>query len=336
MIVLNKRGSTPGTEARALDWLTEATGPGVAVSGVHLPGKNGKGGGEADILLLTPDGPAVVEVKGLRERLAAPVLRTSANAPWTCAGITGDPVHIDRGYMTPFDQATARMFDAKAAIAGSSRVSVAVLVMAHPGTRLTIEHRGATPHGCAIIAGNDPRDLLDWVAGLRGRRGDVWTAERVTAALDTLGVTVPDLARLTADGWASTGAPTPAPAAPAATPSRATRRARSVTLGRPFPLARRAPRRPAAPAPTHPPRPRMRWQARRGVSAALASVLLVFLVGSGVFVALLVGVLLDDLGDLSTSGPEATTSTTEAPAPLDPAPTTQPRQTAGCYPFQPC
>ncbi|MFD3431210.1 nuclease-related domain-containing protein [Nocardia fluminea] len=331
-VINGDRSGMPGTEARAIEWLRADTGPGIAVSGVHVAGRGGRGR-EVDLLVFTPSGPAVIEVKGLTQRVLSPVLHTAANRRWTVDGIEGDPVHVGQGDTSPFDQVSGRVFDVKNTLGPDARIDGAVLVMAHARTVLRIEQHGPAPFGLAVIAGNRDSDLLGWIHGRRTSSG--WTAQRVAGALDLLGVTVPDLRELVAAGFVDDGTDSAtatsytAPAAPAGVAAMPSLLPASGTHagGGASPRPPRARRRPA---------PR-----RRGKSLALGGLG----VGAAVVGASALGLVV--LAGLTIGGASSTDPSTTEPAPVPagtswtatevftpPAPTPPPPATA-CYPFQP-
>ncbi len=327
-VINGDRSGIPGTEERAIEWLRADTGPGIAVSGVHVAGRGGRGR-EVDLLVFTPAGPAVIEVKGLTQRVLSPVLHTAANRRWSVDGIEGDPVHVGQGDTSPFDQLGARVFDIKNTLPDGARVDGAVLVVAHPGTRLRIDQHGPTPFGLAVLAGNAASDLLGWVHGRRTSTG--WTAQRVAAALDTLGVTVPTIDELVTAGFADDGSAATGFAGPFATAEPVGAAALPSLLPplQDAPRTRTRQRRPA--------RRRGGSLARTGLGAG-AAVLGATVLGLVVLVGLTIGGADSSTEPSTDPAPAGSTWTPTEPAPetqpFTPPPPPKPAPTA-CYPFQP-
>ncbi|MFI5721095.1 nuclease-related domain-containing protein [Nocardia sp. NPDC051750] len=316
MLVLNgDRTDIHDTERHVIDWLRTSGLPGVALSGCHTPG------GETDLVVFTPDAAIVIEVKGLRRRIPDATLWCPNNGRWNVPGIAGDPVHVRPGDTSPWDQLGAKIFGAKNMIepaCGPVRVAGLVLVVAHPGTRITIRpSKGPNPYGSSVLAGHTADDLTGWIRQRTGQRTrGTWTVPRMLAALAALDTGSP----LTAAELAAAGFP-PGDTTTAAVPPR------------PVPAPTAAPFIRTAPAP-RPPRPHRapRRPGRRGglgrTVAALAGI------AATAVVVLALAIVLNTLTrPVPATEPAPVPASVHTPAPPPPpAPAPSPTRSS-CWPF---
>ncbi|NKY87581.1 NERD domain-containing protein [Nocardia veterana] len=211
MLVVNERGDAPYTEKVVAGWLRSCRVPGLAVASGHVPGRGRAAGGqEADFIVFTPNVCVCIEVKGTLSRTGG-TLSCPVNGRWTMPGFPGDPVHVRKSDVNPLDQARSAMFSLKSmteAVTGANRfVSALVVVVPLSGTVVTLDKpsKAMMPKGVDVLLGDRPHELFSWFQ--RGRsRASVWTAERVAAMLDVLGVNDPvaSMSTLTAEGFPST------------------------------------------------------------------------------------------------------------------------------------
>lgn len=357
MLVLNARTEISGSEQRVIDWMRTWTGEyafsGVAISGCYIPDRRGRSQ-EADLVIITPQTTAVIEVKGTVPEAMSGVLSTPANGRWHLSGYTGDPVRVRDSDTNPIGQARTNSLNLKnLAEPINPKAFVATLVLVVPPRRSTMTLQAESlPVGCDVLLGSSQNDLRAWFHRASRRRETVWTAEQVHALLAALNfadaVGIDDLV---AEGFPTAQAspatavvtgnpgiatvtplpsrpPTPAPAAAAAPPSSS-----PGDLGRsagdavpdyssyaPTPAA--AVRRPSS-----------GWGQRLAATGAIV------LVGGGVWV--LAQACSAGQADPahepvthSTSVEEAVPPAEASPAPERPAPAPGRAPTQGCYPFQ--
>lgn len=190
MLVVNAERNKSGAEQVVVDALVNSSLPGIAVSGCYIPHRRGKGAGEADLLVVTPNSCTVVEVKGLRERVSGE-LSCPANSRWSLPGVAGDPVHVRTGDTNPLDQVGERLYDLKhlvEGLGGDQFISGLVAVVPLPGYPVTL-NSGALPTGRDVRLATPDADVASWFAGGPHRRAAVWTAELVAQMLAQLRVT---------------------------------------------------------------------------------------------------------------------------------------------------
>lgn len=189
MLVVNgDRSSIPGSEKKVIDWLRSWSMPGVAVSGCIIPSRNGgREGGEADLVIITPDNCAAIEVKGLKRRVRGAVMSCPANDQWTVSGETKPLMHVRPGDTNPLDQVSARMFDLKALVPDEF-VAGAVLVIPLPGSSVRLSV-GTMPTGRDVLLGDEAAELRRWLDRSTSRSAGTWTADKAAKLLQLLGVT---------------------------------------------------------------------------------------------------------------------------------------------------
>lgn len=353
-VVNGDRAGIPGTERVVMDWLRAWSGDyfigGVALSGCFVPDGKGKEF-EADLVLITPQICAVVEVKGITQPVGG-ALSCPSNGPWSLPGIVGSPVHVRSGDSNPFDQVRPNTFNLKnlAVRVGIDKPFVLglVLVLPQAGHDITLVKKGS-PTGIEVKVGS-LSGFRGWFhANARGRKA-LWSAEQAHALIRELNfahvVTTADLA---AEGFASADPLTTTPrAAQSPPPVDASRRARP----------RRYTDRPPAPALSAPPaagtstarnvsartvgRPASppafsgttrRSRPRTG-PAVVATVLMVMLFGGGWWV-FGQGNGGTDPRETTITGEVSQTITAPALPPIEeqpPAP--PPSPTRNCYPFK--
>lgn len=225
MLVINNAGlfgdraGMSGAEKAVTAWLRDHDRPGIALSGCYIPDRHGRAY-EADLVLITPETCAVVEVKGMGPG-AAGTLKATANGIWT---LDGDPaaLHVRGGDTNPLDQVSGRVFDFKRVVEDSagatgSFVSGLVLVVPSATAEVTLD-KGPMPTGRDVLLGDGPGPLLDWLAATARRFTPVWTADLVLAVLEALdladSVTREDLLDQGFPDAIEPPAPAPRPATP--------------------------------------------------------------------------------------------------------------------------
>ncbi|MEV6281060.1 nuclease-related domain-containing protein [Nocardia sp. NPDC051832] len=204
MLVINgDRTNIPGTERRVIGWLRNHDAPGLVISGCQIEDRRSQRTYEADLVVLTPETCAVVEVKGMLTEDSG-TMKCPANGRWSMPGVPGDPVHVRTGDTSPLDQVTGRMYDLKHLVeeAGGQGLFVAGLVLVLParGAEVTLD-KGPMPTGRDVLVG--PAGMMGWLRGTARRKESPWTAEVVLAVLQRLGVTAVTHAQLLAHGFPS-------------------------------------------------------------------------------------------------------------------------------------
>ncbi|MEV6276864.1 NERD domain-containing protein [Nocardia sp. NPDC051832] len=252
MLVINgNRPTMPYSEQRAVTWLQSWTGtyqiPGIAVSGCYIPDRRGRNI-EADLVVITPEAAATIEVKGAVAEATSGILTCKANGRWRLSGYSGDPVHVREGDVNPLGQASASAYNLKnLAEARGRRVFVSALVLVVPPAQSTMTlDKGVTPTGCDVLLGSGPKELRAWFHRAAWRREKAWHAEDVHEVLQQLDLGDQiSLAELHAEGF---------PLRPTeARPFRpAENRPYGLTEDRPLHPAARRPVRPAEGSPFRP------------------------------------------------------------------------------------
>ncbi len=193
MLIINAETRKPSTEQKALGFLRDySSNPGIAVSGLQIPDRHRRRTTEADVVVFTPFAAAVIEVKGILERIGG-TLSCPINGRWSMHGIDGDPVHVRGHDINPLHQVADPMYDLKN-LAGELEpgrelfVDGLVLVVPHPGTTVSLD-KSALPPGRDVLLGNDAAQLWKWLNRKAFRaRTDPWTAELVVAVLAAIGL----------------------------------------------------------------------------------------------------------------------------------------------------
>ncbi|MGX1762536.1 nuclease-related domain-containing protein [Nocardia brasiliensis] len=180
----------PATERRVLGWLRNYSAPGIAIAGCNIPQRRGRTSYEADLVVITPETCAVIEVKGLTTDNGGQ-LNCPANGRWNIDNLPDDPVHVRKGDTSPLDQVTGRMYDLKHLTeqAGGQGLFIAGLVLVIPRNAEVTLNKGPMPTGRDVLLGNNPAGLLGWLRAAARRREAPWTAELVVAVLKSLGIT---------------------------------------------------------------------------------------------------------------------------------------------------
>ncbi|MFI6960015.1 hypothetical protein ACIBJI_41935 [Nocardia sp. NPDC050408] len=192
MLVINgNRPKMSGAERAVIDWLHTVPASGIAISGCHIPDRDGRHSQEADLVLFTPEAVVGIEVKGILKRRAAGVLSCAVNSRWHLPGVDGDPIHVRGGDTNPLEQLAGVMFNLKhvATQATSHEVFVVGLVLVVPNDGAITLDKGPVPMptGRDVLLGGDPDDLVDWLNTAR-RRPQAWTADLVHTVLTALGL----------------------------------------------------------------------------------------------------------------------------------------------------
>ncbi|MFR9753944.1 nuclease-related domain-containing protein [Nocardia sp. 004] len=356
MLVVNgDRRRMPQTEQTAVTWLRNwNTIDGVAISGCYLPDHdNPHAATEGDIVVITPHGCGVIEVKGILGQVSG-TIRCPPNGPWKMPGISGSPVHVRAGDANPLDQVMDGTFNLKnlAAAQGiQTFVFGLVLVFAWPSHTVEVDTE-TLPRGIEVLAG-DATVLQKWFHR-RARSPKTWTAQQAHILVTALNfgddITISDLiAEGFADGniaaaaaldaeptsvWA-TRPSLPVPGATwAAAPSHIDE---PITTPPPFTGYTLIPIPIAAPIHTRP-------QQRRHGAQRLGAIAMIVVMSGGLW--LFAQWRNDELRPHPGSDSETTQPTIETPPaptadtpatqpPISPVPEVAPVPPSSCSPFQP-
>jgi hypothetical protein len=213
MLIINgNRPKMSGAEKAVLARLQASDLPGIAISGCHIPDRNGRDSQEADLVLITPDTLVCIEVKGILKRGVNGMLACGVNSRWSLPGIDGDPVHVRDGDTNPINQVSDAMFNLKG-VADRAGLDVFVpgLVMVEPnGGRITLDKgQVPMPTGRDVVLGGDGTALSGWLHTAAHKHPQNWTIERAHTLLTAL-----DLADVvTRNALADEGFPNAIPAA---------------------------------------------------------------------------------------------------------------------------
>ncbi|MFX0579107.1 hypothetical protein [Nocardia nepalensis] len=199
MLVVNERAAATRSEQCVLDWMRTWTGQyvivGLAISGCHLPDRNGAGQArEASLVVITPRAVVVIEAEETAPEAATGVLSVQADGRSRLLGFEGDPVHIRDGDSSSLDQVSSHALDlAELVRKRHPDASVDGLVVVVPLRDVT--NVEAPEHGNSVVLGSSA-GLRAWFHRTANRKL-IWTAEQAHALLGELRlsqvITVEDL-----------------------------------------------------------------------------------------------------------------------------------------------
>ncbi|WP_107661085.1 nuclease-related domain-containing protein [Nocardia suismassiliense] len=199
MLVINgERRRMTYTERTTVAWLKSWRDiGGVAISGCYVDDRNDPSDAtDGDIVLLTPQGCIVIEVKRILELVSGRV-SCRANGPWSMPGVTGSPVHTRKGDLNPIDQVSDGTYNLKN-LAASRGIDTFVvgLVLLFGQKGCTIEVRtAALPRGIEVLAAHESH-LRNWLHR-KAQRSTTWSAQQAHTLLTALnfagGISLADL-----------------------------------------------------------------------------------------------------------------------------------------------
>lgn len=192
MLIIDGEFRKPRTTQQVVEWLANyVTHPGVAVTGVFVPGPDGHST-EPHLVVFTPHVAAVLEVGLLRRKIRG-TLSCAMNERWSVPGISGDPMPIGSGDLNPLHRVRGpvlrlRKLAADHAAGAEPFVDGLVLVVPKPGSAVTLD-RGPMPGGFSVLHGADASQLYSWFGRAAHRHNRTpWTAELVVQVLTALRV----------------------------------------------------------------------------------------------------------------------------------------------------
>ncbi|MFE3195958.1 nuclease-related domain-containing protein [Nocardia sp. NPDC059240] len=193
MLILNgDRPKMSGAERTVLGWLQSSTIPGLAISGCHVPDRDGRHSQEADLVIFTPETLLCIEVKGILQRYSSGILSCAVNNRWQLAGTIGDPIHVRSGDTNPLEQLAGVTYGLKHLAAQTTGQEIfvqgLVLIMSNAGTITLDKGPIPMPTGRDVLLGDTSSDLTNWLTGTTRRRPQIWTAERILGVLAALGL----------------------------------------------------------------------------------------------------------------------------------------------------
>ncbi|MFI8977260.1 nuclease-related domain-containing protein [Nocardia asteroides] len=236
MLVVGETSGIEATEAKVLGWLRDLPGPGIAIAQCGVPqgrrrsgrtssrsARSNRGTGltkvrstAVDVVVITPQTLAVIEVKGPRKRVGG-VLTCPENDAWSLPGIEGHPFYLAHGHHNPLRQVTAEAMDLKhfASTAVGHQVFVNAILMIVPFD------------GLPITADPGPWPKVDLVIGqaqLQARFERLarwpetnWSVPAVMTVLSGLGIGAVTPQILKAQGFPDSASATPLPPRPTPT-----------------------------------------------------------------------------------------------------------------------
>lgn len=212
MLIINGDRPMSGAEHHVLSKLKALPGPGIALSGYHVPDRSGRSSQEVDVILITPESAVCIEIKGIVKFGISGTLSCPVNGRWNLPGIEGDPIHVRGNDTNPLEQVGSGMFNlknlAEAATGTEVFVPGLVVVVANKGTITLDKGPVPMPTGRDVLLADN---LASWLTATR-RRPPVWTAESVLALTDALAL---DEDTVTLDDLTEAGFPTQSSTRPA-------------------------------------------------------------------------------------------------------------------------
>ncbi|MFI6364610.1 nuclease-related domain-containing protein [Nocardia sp. NPDC050630] len=284
MLVKIKTGANlSGAEQEFVECLRLYPTTAVALVGMEI---GDHGSRRVDAVILTPRGITVADIKGFRRRQSG-ILNIAGDGRWT---ISAEPTDLDEEISgNPVDQLEHSVHAVKTrlerALIDPGHICGAVVLVPFRGVAVRPARTNLRP-GMDILVSNarDATELRIYLEGFSaGPRS--WTADRIVAACDALGVTEkPSRAELLADGFDEVQPKAPSPSA---------RELRQHVIPAPLPPSRRQ-------------------------TAAGWTVFAVALIGMVVVLIVIASSLANDSADPAREPDTSTTSVTPSPPPYRP------------------